>query len=748
MMFNTNELILDAVILSIVASTPEGISGFKIVQNVRSKIDVPENTFYPLLKQMQADGYLEVYHKDIGGRSRRFYKITDSGREHLAYCQQSWNNYLQGASSLLNGVPAQGSEAPASPEVQEVPAQEAPVMQAQPQEMPQAQEVPVMQAQPQEMPQAQETPVMQAQPQEMPQAQEAPVMQAQPQESPQAQEESFHIGGASNTAIDFDFSIGDDDSITSDDMGFSSDEDLFEFDSIPTSSFISYEDESEETIEAPAAAQPQPIYAEAAATTEPQPVYQEPAPEPVYEEPAAVQPQPVYEEQVVAEAQQPVYEEQVVAEAQQPVYEEPMAAQAQPVYEEPAPEPVYEEPTQEVVYEEAPAEAPVAVEAAEEDVPYEEDDEADFLAEMAMGDSEEEQEEASPEEENSMSDLATINELESMLSQLRSFESVMKQRPEQNAPAAVEEAQAMNLNDFNAVTSMLDTAVPMEAPDNVQQEQAPSPASNRYMEVRNRETDDSVNSLVDLLKDDDQPKKRGFFGRSRKKNAPKEIKPTSAPTPTRSAPVPPVSKSVPPAPAPQAPKPPVQASAPAPAVSPAPARQFREVRNTENDDSVNSLVDLLKGDSEPKPKLFKGRGGKTASDAAPAGYARVSTSQPNATVDVTAAPVQNTHIPNPSVSEPKVFKPTAAKTFEEKAASPNARPVETTATITKPLEAKAISTKPSEAKPVEAKSVETKAVATPKPEPAAEKKQEAPEIDDFKRRLMMAHLIPEGEENK
>ena len=113
MMFNTSELILDAVILSIVASTPEGISGFKIVQNVRSKIDVPENTFYPLLKQMQADGYLEVYHKDIGGRSRRFYKITDAGREHLTYCQQTWNNYLQGASSLLMNGTAQPAATPA-----------------------------------------------------------------------------------------------------------------------------------------------------------------------------------------------------------------------------------------------------------------------------------------------------------------------------------------------------------------------------------------------------------------------------------------------------------------------------------------------------------------------------------------------------------------------------------------------------------------------------------------------------------
>ena len=42
-------------------------------------------------------------------------------------------------------------------------------------------------------------------------------------------------------------------------------------------------------------------------------------------------------------------------------------------------------------------------------------------------------------------------------------------------------------------------------------------------EVRNPDSDDSVNSLVDLLKDDDQPKKRGFFGRNKKKNIPKEL---------------------------------------------------------------------------------------------------------------------------------------------------------------------------------------------------------------------------------
>jgi hypothetical protein len=317
----------------------------------------------------------------------------------------------------------------------------------------------------------------------------------------------------------------------------------------------------------------------------------------------------------------------------------------------------------------------------------------------------------------------------------------------------------------------------------------------RYTEIRNRDTDDSVNSLVDLLKDDDQPKKRGFFGRSKKKNIPKEILPDSRTVSSRAVPEP-------------------TASRPAPAPAPS---QYREIRRPESNDSVDSLVDLLKNDGSskrskgwgkstpsgadefrmssstptpvrtaqpaaPKPStavptsastaktayrtvpgdmtgdavgglvdLLKSETG-SASSATPKifkskTYTKVSTTQPNATVDVT--PVQDSNIPKPSVSEPKVYKPTASKSFEEKAASPNARPVETTATITKPLEAKAISTKPSETKSVEAKNVEAKAVVTPKPEtaPAPEAKQEEP-MDDFKRRLMMAHLIPDGEESK
>ena len=818
MMFNTSELILDAVILSIVASTPEGISGFKIVQNVRSKIDVPENTFYPLLKQMQADGYLEVYHKDIGGRSRRFYKITDAGREHLTYCQQTWNSYLQGASSLLMTGAAQPAVEPA-PAMEPAP-QAVPVSGSQP--------APVMQAAPQVTPisEPQPVPVMNVTPQINP----ATVAQADATAAAAAGEDTFHIGGASNAMMDFDFSIGDDDSVTSDDMGFSSDGDLFEFDNIPASSFISYD-------EAPSVA-PQP--AMDAAPVVPEPV-SEPAPQPVMDA------EPVYQEPVSEPAPQPVMDAE-------PVYQEPADEPAtetidmntEPVYQEPADEPATEtiDMNAEPVYQE-PADEP-ATETIDMNAPVEsdsdEDDEADFLAEMAMGDSEESEDDDLPELESSMSDIATINALESMLTQLRSFETVMEAHPEPEvAEAATQEAAAnasLNINDINAVAAMLN---PAEA-ENTQSEASPESESIessstpvRYAETRNKETDDSVNSLVDLLKDDDQPKKRGFFGRNKKKNIPKElIADTPKPTPVPKS----TSQS----------RPVMSESSPVPTSS----SRMQEVRNPDSDDSVNSLVDLLKeDDSSSKKKGRKSRSsaadefrataadisamsssvpvpvpkqtsssnplrgfssstplrafsssnpvrafsssrpvapvpkaetskskpisrssyrevpddavggladllmeGKQKKSATPKifsqkSYSKVSSSQPLAS-ESSETPVPEAAIPEPSVSEPQVYKPAAAKTFEEKAAAPNAKPVETTATITKPLEAKAISTKPAEAKPVEAKSVETKAVVTPKTEPEKEAAPAQPEeapMDDFKRRLLQAHLISNDEDS-
>ena len=690
-------------------------------------------------------------------------------------------------------------------------------MNAAPQAVPASgsQPLPVMNAAPQAAPapEPQPVPVMNATPQINP-----AMMQQAAANIPANTEDTFHIGGATNAMMDFDFSIGDDEAGTSDDMGFSSDGDLFEFENIPATSFISYDDGT--------AGQPAP---EPVAQVQPEPVYQEPVTETTPEPVAQAQPELVYQEP----ADEPATE--TIDMNAEPIYQEPadepatetIDMNAEPVYQEPA-----DEPATETIDMNAPEDQPVsATDEVSADTAVE-DDEADFLAEMAMGDSEEENDDL-PELESSVSDIATINALESMLTQLRSFESVMEAHPEPAETTAAQNTAAnLNINDINAVAAMLNPEEAAETSDTTSSTpHGSSSTSVRYAEVRNKETDDSVNSLVDLLKDDDQPKKRGFFGRgNKKKNIPKEL---ISDTPrSSSVPIPGPSKS----------RPIMSESSPVPTSA---SQRAQEVRNADSDDSVNSLVDLLKEDNSssrrkgrkssrsgadefrataadisamsssvpipkqtsssnplrsfssstplrafsssnplrsfssstpvtpaPKPEVSQSKPvsrssyreapsaddvggladllmeGKESKSATPKifkqknSYAKYSSSQPLGNVS-SETRVPESDIPDPSVSEPRPYKPSAGKSFDEKAASPNARPVETTATITKPLEAKAISTKPTEAKPVEAKSVETKAVVTPKPEPAeaAPAKPEETPMDDFKRRLLQAHLI-------
>lgn len=570
MMFNTGDLILDAVILSIVARTPEGTYGYKITQDVRSKMDVPESTFYPLLKQMQMDGYLEVYHKDLGGRSRRFYKITESGKERLEFCQQNWANYLQSASTLLMGGAAQQTEAPA--------------MEAQPQ-MAAAPQVPV-------------------------------------------EEDTIQVAG-NNPLDNFEFTIGGEEPVTAGNDGLSAEGDLFEFDTIPATNTVSFDTIPENT--------------ETASTVEQPVTYEEPV---VTEEPIAMEQPAAYEEPVVTE--EPIAMEQPVAYEEPAVTEEPVAIEQPVAVEAPVPETF----------------------TTQEEMPM--DDEADFLAEMAMGDAEEAVSEEAPESEtfadgieNTFSESAEISELEDLISQLRSFESVISHRVAETSPTAAANNN-INITDINGVASLLN-ATPAEQPEtkkdsgiqssaNVSAEPVKSaentvqqPTQNiRYTEFRNPDTDDSINSLVDLLKDD-QPKKKSRFFRSRAQKetpAPTAVTPEPVVNEVKEEPKKPEAKTI-------------------ETTENVHKIQLTEVRNPETDDAVNSLVDLLKDDNtSSKPRLFRGWGSKKSSGAAQ--YMASSSPAPEPVENVVAeTPVAKTE---PAPVAPKPVEKVVAETASPKVA--------------------------------------------------------------------------------
>lgn len=104
MVFNTGAALLDAIVLAVVSTETEGTYGYKITQDVRKALDVSESTLYPVLRRLQKEDYLEVYDREFGGRNRRYYKVTPTGREKLLeYCAE-WDEYSGKISDIFAEV--------------------------------------------------------------------------------------------------------------------------------------------------------------------------------------------------------------------------------------------------------------------------------------------------------------------------------------------------------------------------------------------------------------------------------------------------------------------------------------------------------------------------------------------------------------------------------------------------------------------------------------------------------------------
>lgn len=101
MAFNTGAALMDALVLSIVAQEPT--YGYKITQEVRAVMVVSESTLYPVLRRLQKDGCLDTYDQEFAGRNRRYYRLTEAGRQRLGDYRREWRDYRRSIDRLLLG---------------------------------------------------------------------------------------------------------------------------------------------------------------------------------------------------------------------------------------------------------------------------------------------------------------------------------------------------------------------------------------------------------------------------------------------------------------------------------------------------------------------------------------------------------------------------------------------------------------------------------------------------------------------
>lgn len=73
--------ILDVCVLYAISKSES--YGYKIISDLQGIIEISESTLYPILKRLEAGGYLTTRTAEYGGRLRRYYKITFSGLSKL-----------------------------------------------------------------------------------------------------------------------------------------------------------------------------------------------------------------------------------------------------------------------------------------------------------------------------------------------------------------------------------------------------------------------------------------------------------------------------------------------------------------------------------------------------------------------------------------------------------------------------------------------------------------------------------------
>jgi PadR family transcriptional regulator, regulatory protein PadR len=85
--------VLEACVLGALAS--ERSYGYRIIQSLAPVVEISESTLYPILKRLVTAGSLAVESAEHNGRVRKYYAITENGKERLRQFIAEWEGIAE-----------------------------------------------------------------------------------------------------------------------------------------------------------------------------------------------------------------------------------------------------------------------------------------------------------------------------------------------------------------------------------------------------------------------------------------------------------------------------------------------------------------------------------------------------------------------------------------------------------------------------------------------------------------------------
>jgi len=76
--------------------------GYELAQNISKRIDVAEGTLYPLLRRLTKEDYFTTYLvESTEGPSRKYYRLTEKGREYMEGLVREWRAFSVSVTDLI-----------------------------------------------------------------------------------------------------------------------------------------------------------------------------------------------------------------------------------------------------------------------------------------------------------------------------------------------------------------------------------------------------------------------------------------------------------------------------------------------------------------------------------------------------------------------------------------------------------------------------------------------------------------------
>ncbi len=98
---------LDGMLLSALEDGPR--HGYAVMEALRAgsggQFDLPTGTIYPALRRLERAGLVHTRWSEEGGRRRRLYELTPSGRRMLDAERHAWQEFSAAVTALLGPQP-------------------------------------------------------------------------------------------------------------------------------------------------------------------------------------------------------------------------------------------------------------------------------------------------------------------------------------------------------------------------------------------------------------------------------------------------------------------------------------------------------------------------------------------------------------------------------------------------------------------------------------------------------------------